>query len=243
MQNLNIYVRQDLKMRKGKMAAQSAHAAMKLLFDVMDKTATRMILQAKPTAELKAFLTNPNIKINMVQDDSALHAILNKDFPFATIIDSGRTEFHGVPTLTCAAQGIFTKCEVSEINVPAMYGKDIKAKQVFVFNKDFPLSKEAACELSVLTCLQLLFNKMKSDDDTMYFDLQEEGAFVDWILNAFAKIALSTKTLADLDNVTQSLDTSSIKYIKTNIGNNSCVCIEPCYPENIDVITGSLSLI
>lgn len=243
MNQLNIYVRQDLKMRKGKMAAQSAHAAMKLLFDVMDKTATRMILQSKPAQQLKAFLANPNIKINMVQDENALHSILDKELPFATIIDSGRTEFHGVPTLTCAAQGIFTQCETSEIHVPAMYGKDIKAKQIFVFNKDFPLSKEMACELSVLTCLQLLFSKMKIENDTMYFDLQEEGAFVDWILNAFAKIALSTKTLTDLDNLVVSLESNSIKYIKTSITNNVCVCIEPCYPENIDVITGSLSLI
>lgn len=240
---LNLYVRQDLKMRKGKMAAQCAHAAMKLLFDVMIKTKDKMILSTNEHSQLKVFLTQPVVHIHMVKDDIALDAVLDKSKPYATIIDSGRTEFHGVPTLTCAAQGIFNSCPVSEIHVPHAYGKDIKAKQIFVFNKDFPLSKESACQLSVLTCLELMYEKMLSVDDAKYFDLTQPSAFTDWIMNAFAKIALSTKTIEQLVDIKDTLTKENISFIQKKIGDNTCLCIEPCYPESIDLVTGELTLI
>jgi peptidyl-tRNA hydrolase len=243
MEILNIFIRQDLKMRKGKMAAQSAHAVMKLLFDVMKKISERMILPSIQKDELVKFLQNPQVKITMVADEAALNQILDKSLPHAVIVDSGRTEFHGVPTVTCAAQGIFSSCDFSEIHVPHMYGKDIKAKQVFVFNKDIPLSKELACELSVMTCLEFLNQKMKTDGEQKYFDLTEDSAFVAWIVNAFAKIGLSAKTMDELNEVEDNLKANSITFIKKSIGANSCLCIEPCYPENIDPITGQLSLI
>lgn len=240
---LTLYVRQDLKMRKGKMAAQCAHAAMKLFFDVMLKQPTKMVLLKQQKEELMHFFANAVINVVMVQDDGALHAALDSSKPYATIIDSGRTEFHGVPTLTCAAQGVFTSCPVSEINVPAMYGKDIKAKQIFVFNKDLPLTKENACKLSVLTCLELLYQKMQSSGEDLYFDITQESAFIDWITHAFAKIALSTKTLEELNVVADNLSNEGIYFIKKKIGDNTCLCIEPCYPQQIDLITGQLTLI
>lgn len=243
MQVLNIFVRQDLKMRKGKMAAQVAHAVMKLLFDVTIKSKDEMRLLSTQTNELESFLKNPIVKINMVSNEEALYQVLDKDLPHAIITDSGRTEFHGVPTVTCAAQGIFNACETASINVPHLYGKDIKAKQIFIFNKDIPLSKELACELSVITCLKYLYKKMQDDKGEKYFDLSQETAFVAWIINAFAKIGLSTKTIEQLNEITDVLDNKSIDYIKDNIGSNVCVCIEPCYPDEIDLITGSLALI
>lgn len=240
---LNIYVRQDLKMRKGKMAAQSAHAAMKLFFEVMRKPLGKMILGNIQNQEFQTFLKNPVVKIHMVKDESALDNALDLTLPYSKIIDSGRTEFHGVPTLTCAAQGIFSQCDIEELEVPYAYGKDIKAKQIFVFNKDFPLSKEISCELSVLSCLKLLNDKMKIENNEQYFDLQEVGPFIDWILNAFAKIALSTKTLEELNAVENILIENSIQFVRIVNQDNHCLCIEPCYPNDIDPITGSLSLI
>jgi peptidyl-tRNA hydrolase len=243
MKALNIFIRQDLKMRKGKMAAQSAHAVMKLLFDVMRKTQERMILPSLQKFELENFLQNPQVKIVMVANEAALNQALDKSLPHAIIVDSGRTEFHGIPTITCAAQGIFSSCDFSEIHVPHIYGKDIKAKQVFVFNKDVPLSKEMACELSVMSCLEFLNQKMEADGDEKYFDLTKDSPFVAWIVNAFAKIGLSAKTIDELNQVADNLNKNSIAFVKKNVGDNICLCIEPCYPENIDPITGGLSLI
>lgn len=240
---LHIFIRKDLKMRKGKMAAQSAHAVMKLLFDVMVKTSTKMTLLPLQKEQLFKFMEMPIIKIHMVEDESAMQARLYKNLPHSIIVDSGRTEFHGVPTVTCAAQGIFSECDFSEIYVPAMYGKDIKAKQIFVYTKDTPLSKEAACELSVLSCLKYLVQSLVHENDSAYFDLTTDNEFVAWITNAFAKIALSCKTLSELQDVEAQLQSQNIKYVKQLIGANTAICIEPCQPEKIDVITGKLSLI
>lgn len=243
MQNLIIYVRQDLNMRKGKMAAQVAHAVMKLLFDCTTKTHDKMILSLQQVQELENFLQNPQITISMVANEDSLYEILKKPIPYAIITDSGRTEFHGVPTVTCAAQGIFSQCRTSQIDVPHMYGKDIKAKQVFVFNKDFPLSKENSCKLSVLSCLTFLCSKLKTHGDTQYFDLTENNPFVAWISHAFAKIGLSTKTMEELNGIAITLKENNIHFIQSQIGENYCLCIEPLYPEKIDLITGNLKLI
>jgi PTH2 family peptidyl-tRNA hydrolase len=129
---LKIYVRADLKMRKGKMAAQSAHAAMKLLMEVMIKTKNKMILRHEEIKKFVEFLKNPVIEIVMVNSEEHLNLILDKSKPFSIIVDSGRTEFHGVKTVTCGAQGIFEDVALTEMEVPHIYGKDIVAKQVFL---------------------------------------------------------------------------------------------------------------
>lgn len=245
MKGLTIYVRNDLKMRKGKMAAQSAHAAMKLFFESMTKTATLMVLQAKQRQEFLSFLEHPVVDIVMVKDENEMNAILNKDLPFSMIIDNGRTEFHGVPTLTCAAQGIFTACPMTEMNVPQTYGSEIKSKQIFIFNKDVPLSKEKACQQAVLSCLKLLYSLMTHDEENnvSVFDITQQNALIDWIMNAFGKIALSTKTLAELMTLHEALNQAGFIVEHLQDDGNHCLCVSPQYPNDIDVITRHLSLI
>lgn len=243
---LTIFVRNDLKMRKGKMAAQSAHAAMKLFFESMQKTADKMIMHPTQNQEMLMFLDNPTIEIRMVKDEAELNEILDKSLPYSIIVDNGRTEFHGVPTTTCAAQGIFEKCDMTEMNVPQTYGTEIKAKQIFVFSKDKPLSKEMACQQAVLSCLKVLYKQMRDfdgKDGAKYFDLNEKSALIDWIMSAFAKIALSTKTLEEFMEVEDNIKKSGFEYEHLVIDENHCLCISPQYPAEIDTITGSLSLI
>lgn len=169
---LKIFVRNDLKMRKGKMAAQSGHAAMKLFFEAMVQTHGRMTLMSKQHAEFLEFFQNPVVDIVMVKDEEDLHAILAPLAPVSVIVDNGRIEFHGVATTTCAAHGIFTPCDLTLMNVPQTYGTEIKSKQIFVFNKDKPLSKEKACQQAVISCLKLLYNQMLDDGyGNKYFDL------------------------------------------------------------------------
>ncbi len=244
MNNLKVYVRNDLKMRKGKMAAQSAHAAMKLFFEVMHKIDNKMILSGHSLVEMESFLLNPVVSIIMVKDEDELNTILDKNTPFSIITDSGRTEFHGVPTVTCAAQGLFSKCDVIEFEVKHNYGKDIKAKQLFVFNKDVPLSKEVACKEAVISCLKQLYSLMHVDKNgNRYFDLCEKSPLIDWIMSAFAKIVVSTKTTEELIQLKKKLLNANFHVEHTNNNDNHCLCISPQYPQDIDVITSSLSLI
>lgn len=245
MKALTIYVRNDLKMRKGKMAAQSAHAAMKLFFESMLKTTISMILQAQQREEFIEFLSKPVVNIVMVKDEAEMNDVLDKTQPFSIIVDNGRTEFHGVPTTTCAAQGIFTPCNITEMNVPQTYGTEIKSKQIFIFNKDVPLSKEKACQQAVLSCLKLLYSMMihEHNKNISYFDISTKNALTDWIMNAFAKIALSTKTLDELIILEQELVAAGFVVEHLDNDGNHCLCVSPQYPQDVDVITRHLSLI
>ncbi len=103
-----IVMRKDLNMRKGKMIAQGAHASMKVLLDAGTQIATSFTL---PLDEpLAAWLGGRFTKICVsVDSEAALDAVVERaraaGVRCALIVDSGATEFHGVPTKTCCAVG------------------------------------------------------------------------------------------------------------------------------------------
>jgi len=240
---LKIYIRKDLNMRKGKMAAQSAHAIMKLFFELMHIENNKFLISKENVKLVDVFLKNPEIEIIYVNSEENLFNSFDKSKPFSVIVDSGRTEFNGVKTITCGAQGLFEKGEITELVVPHNYGQEIKSKQVFVFNKSNTLSKENACKLAVITCLMDLRNKLIDKDDYFYYDLSILNEFNSWIMNAFAKISLSVNTIEELEDVIEKLKIENIGFQKYNIDNNYCICIEAKNPINIDPITGNLKLI
>lgn len=117
-----IVMRKDLNMRKGKMIAQGAHASMKVLLD--RKTApvigsgsgeaaaapasTEMTIALTPA--MTDWLGGRFTKVCVsVDSEAALDEVCQRaeaaGVPWAVIVDSGKTEFHGVPTKTCAAIG------------------------------------------------------------------------------------------------------------------------------------------
>lgn len=114
-----IVVRSDLNMRKGKIAAQASHASMKVFFDrILEQPSfTRDGIRVLPTTitiPLQGFepqwVFGQFTKI-VVQGDSESHlkdleaAAKAAGVPCALIVDSGATEFHGVPTVTALAVG------------------------------------------------------------------------------------------------------------------------------------------
>jgi len=103
-----IVVRKDLNMRKGKIAAQVAHAAMKFMCDDFDPSAAAM--RRKLSKPEKAWLNGAFAKVVVyVESEQELLDLRDRaqerDIIVKLIVDAGRTEFHGVPTLTCAAFG------------------------------------------------------------------------------------------------------------------------------------------
>lgn len=104
-----IIVRKDLNMRKGKIAAQVAHASMKVLLDRKTKSNSNT-LSIELTDEMQSWIDNAFTKICVsVNSESELEQRYNLanelGIPAALIVDSGRTEFNGVPTKTCVAIG------------------------------------------------------------------------------------------------------------------------------------------
>lgn len=114
-----IVVRKDLNMRKGKIAAQVAHASMKFLVDNNEAERGDEVI-IKLTPEEAMWLTGSFAKVVVgVESEDQLRDLIFQaelaDIEVHPIIDSGRTEFHGVPTLTCAAFGPCTAAELDRI--------------------------------------------------------------------------------------------------------------------------------
>lgn len=102
-----IVVRKDLNMRKGKIAAQVAHASMKFLVDGYEKgERLNTFLTFQQQRWLQGAFAKVVVYVESEQElldliDAAQRAAID----VRSIVDVGRTEFHGVPTLTCAAFG------------------------------------------------------------------------------------------------------------------------------------------
>ena len=104
-----IVVRTDLNMRKGKMCAQVAHAAMSFLTSRNTGLPSGRVVVQLTEVEL-AWLRGAFTKIVVgCKDEAELLDLvaLGCRLGVAThrIMDNGATEFHGVLTLTCAAFG------------------------------------------------------------------------------------------------------------------------------------------
>lgn len=120
-----IVVRKDLKMRKGKIAAQVAHAAMKILLDrstikvlAFDEAPSLIIPLDSPYLQewIQGIFTK--VVVSCKDEDELLdvaRASEKRGFPIAVIVDSGATEFHGVPTRTCVAVGPAPVTDIDEV--------------------------------------------------------------------------------------------------------------------------------
>ena len=114
-----IVMRRDLKMRKGKIAAQAGHACIDAILMALSKEGRLNDFETindgialrdtdKPTTPLSDWFKYGCAKICVyVDSEEELINIADKakekDIIAAVVIDAGMTEFHGVPTKTCLA--------------------------------------------------------------------------------------------------------------------------------------------
>lgn len=108
-------MRRDLGMRRGKEVAQGAHASLSFLTKKLDiigaRTSGNYVVENSDITEAeKHWLENSFAKICVrVESEQELLDIHAKAIALGLeshlITDSGRTEFHGVPTITCLAIG------------------------------------------------------------------------------------------------------------------------------------------
>jgi peptidyl-tRNA hydrolase, PTH2 family len=103
-----IVMRHDLMMRRGKQIAQGAHASMAFLTSRLKVSGVVSMGDFNEAA--KAWLSGRFAKICCrVESEDELLAIRDQasqqGLEVHLITDSGKTEFHGVPTNTCLAIG------------------------------------------------------------------------------------------------------------------------------------------
>ncbi len=104
-----IVMRKDLGMRKGKMIAQGAHAAMAVLLEHARASETELVIPLDaPTHRWLVSGRFTKICVS-VDSEAALDEVVARaraaGVPCALIVDAGKTEFHGVATKTCCAVG------------------------------------------------------------------------------------------------------------------------------------------
>lgn len=101
-------MRHDLKMRRGKQIAQGAHASMSFLTRRLQKDGHISLADCSEVE--KAWLSGSFAKVCCrVNSEEELMEIHDQaaaaGLEVHLITDSGKTEFHGVPTRTCLAIG------------------------------------------------------------------------------------------------------------------------------------------
>lgn len=105
-----IIVRKDLNMSKGRIAAQVAHASIKVFLDRQINSDNDNNILIKVTPEMKKWaeesFTKVVLGVNTVEE---LYKIINESdkakIPFSIIIDNGFPQSHGGMTTTCIAIG------------------------------------------------------------------------------------------------------------------------------------------
>ena len=110
-----IVVRKDLKMRKGKMIAQAAHAVENVLLPILlncaSKRAHRYYEQWKRLGSKKIV-----VSVNSETDLVKIHEEALKNSISAYIVtDAGNTEFNGIQTKTAVAIGPWDDSEIDKI--------------------------------------------------------------------------------------------------------------------------------
>ena len=114
-----IVMRTDLSMRKGKMMAQAAHAALAFLLN-NNSSKKAAVLRTELSKKEATWLFGSQTKIVVGVDslgalDDIVFKAQVKGIEVNVITDAGRTEFHGVPTVTCAALGPGLIDEIDEL--------------------------------------------------------------------------------------------------------------------------------
>lgn len=113
-----IVMRKDLNMRKGKIAAQAAHASMAAIFNqayVKDGK-----LELEYSGDVKTWFEDKFTKICLgCNSEIELIRLYKKakelGLNAALITDAGLTEFHGIPTNTCIAIGPNNSDDINKV--------------------------------------------------------------------------------------------------------------------------------
>ncbi len=248
---ITIYIRKDLNMRKGKMAAQASHAFMAALLSFFETKDDLIAINKNNYEYIKKYLMGNNINIEFVDNEEELLKINSiNDNNSVLITDQGRTEFNGVPTNTCLGCFSNTKHHIKRIDCSQGNDKPNLTKQVIVFNSDLFKGKNKTDKVSyikniVIYSFHALLSEFENDGD--FFVLNKDKSDVyDWLSGSFAKVVLqaNTEELLELINTFNPEKFNHIisVYDINDLDLYSSICFAPKSVEKINKITGHLKL-
>jgi PTH2 family peptidyl-tRNA hydrolase len=113
-----IVMRKDLRMRKGKIASQAAHASMKVLLEQGSPHEGYYRIPMTPYISewLGGIFTKICLAVNSEEElDEIYRQAKEACLPVAMIVDNGTTVFNGIKTKTCLAIGPMESEDIDEI--------------------------------------------------------------------------------------------------------------------------------
>ncbi len=241
---LTLVMRNDLNMRTGKMAAQAAHAAMKLFFSQVDQDLNTLSLPIHQYEALNNFVARPVVHVEFVSSEQALLEIIDRHNG-QTVIDNGFTEFKGVQTFTCGAFGLFNKEGKGTAKLIELGQSGIKSRQYLIFSRKSKLKKDAVCQMAAIGCLSQFFKLLtiSSDLNTAECSLDEASALYHWMLNGYGKIGLS---VPDDDSLVELAEQFADNWVSTTITDHDGMLMlttEPAFVSEVEHLTHALKLI
>jgi peptidyl-tRNA hydrolase len=243
-----IFANKTLNMPTGKLAAQVSHGAMKLLLDRFYLSDNKLIMSDDKSIEWyhewkeQAFKVNVELVPFSIFDSESVKIIGTT----AYIIDSGRTIFNGIPTLTVIAQTNIVLMDYKRQIEPQLTEKtNEESRQILLVDRsssaiDDPTSiASQTASLSLLNLIQYL----ESDGERYYFDLTKNEELKSWLLGSFAKITLSLKSESKINNSLAKIKEIGIKFVNDNSNGISLSAIGPCKKSTIESITKKMQLL
>jgi PTH2 family peptidyl-tRNA hydrolase len=241
---MKIYVRNDLGMRKGKIGAQVAHAAIGLWLNSMTKEKDAFLMSGNNYLIYKEWVEKKSpIEIIPVKDEIELLNILSKNKKHSILItDQGRTEFKGIPTNTCLAVCDDTSL-VSNLNLDCFAGQfeDVPAKQVIIANKGVKVDKWQLAEYVARVSINTIFKNVELTNKSMKLNINNDG-LKSWLLGAFAKVVVKSSD----EEIKELLEVLSKSRILFNFEKKDseiiCVAVGADTVENVNLYTSDFKL-
>lgn len=233
---MKVYIRNDLNMRKGKVAAQTGHAVTGVLLGAMDKTENEFILSGENLRIYKEWKSKGYpVDVQLVNSEDYL--LKHNKENNVLIKDQGRTEF-SEPTNTCI--GELEGVEIKE-RINLEYNQDKPAKQILIANRDLKLTKWQLAPKAGIASWLVLEEKMIKNENEWILKL-EESAVRSWLLGAFAKITLKIEEI-NIENLVNDLSNNNIDFYEIKDEERLVIlATSPQHFEDIDPYTSNLKL-
>ncbi|WP_210498816.1 peptidyl-tRNA hydrolase [Vibrio crassostreae] len=237
----------NLKLRRGKWAAQLSHALMKLLLQSCHKDSSgNLEIEQDKLKHIKNYVdklvNNPSsIKIEWVDSQKLLEEAENRAPQFtASIVDYGRTEFHGVKTKTCLV--IDDDSVLKQVSTHTFSEEAVNAKQVVAIRDNLKLTKQEQFGLAVSGSNKKLISCFAYDTDKYVLTKEGNKELFNWLSGAFAKICVRFSEQTELE---ERISSFNMKELVTTIHKENdlvCAVFTACTNKELEGVTSDLKL-
>lgn len=244
--HLAILMRSDLNMRTGKMIAQGGHAAMMVGLARFERNdAGNLIISAEDVSDLREFLKYPDVEVSFAYSQEMLLDGTHDDTDFHVVVDSGRTEFRGLHTMTCGASGVFPAQQKKDTPYAAPDTLPSSARQYLIMSREAQPLKQTAIAMAGLGCLTEIEKVIRQDPTTKAFFVDQAGQpdLFEWMGKGYPKIGLQVPTHEALKYLADCMTLSGINNTLVEYQGCMMVVTAPGAISDLAKFTGDLKLL